>query len=102
MVVEVQREPEVAISRGTYDPAIGEPFAKGETGTLDLGALWTRVAVPVLLLRGAESDVLSAETAADMARRPEVELVELPGIGHAPALMEPSQIERIAEFLGRR
>jgi pimeloyl-ACP methyl ester carboxylesterase len=85
-----------------YDPAIGEPFARGETGTLELGALWSRVAVPVLLLRGAESDVLSAETAADMARRPEVELVELPGIGHAPALMEPSQIERIAEFLGRR
>lgn len=85
-----------------YDPAIGEPFAKGETGTLELGALWSRVAVPVLLLRGAQSDVLTAETAREMATRREVELVELPGIGHAPALMEPAQVGRVADFLMRR
>jgi pimeloyl-ACP methyl ester carboxylesterase len=85
-----------------YDPAIGEPFAKGETGTLDLGGLWSRVAVPVLLLRGAQSDVLTAETAREMASRPEVELVEWPGMGHAPALMEPAQVARVADFLMRR
>jgi pimeloyl-ACP methyl ester carboxylesterase len=85
-----------------YDPAIGEPFAQGETGTLELGALWSRVAVPVLLLRGAKSDVLTAETAREMASRPEVELVEWPGMGHAPALMEPAQVGRVADFLTRR
>jgi pimeloyl-ACP methyl ester carboxylesterase len=85
-----------------YDPAIGEPFARGDTGTLELGALWSRVAVPVLLLRGAESDVLTAETAREMACRPEVELVEWPGMGHAPALMEAGQVAHVAEFLTRR
>jgi pimeloyl-ACP methyl ester carboxylesterase len=85
-----------------YDPAIGEPFAKGDTGTLELGALWSRVSVPVLLVRGAESDVLTAETAREMTSRPEVELVEWPGMGHAPALMEPAQVARVADFLLRR
>jgi pimeloyl-ACP methyl ester carboxylesterase len=85
-----------------YDPAIGEAFATAVEGALDLGPVWARVAVPVLLLRGAESDVLEAEVARGMARRPGVELVEWPGIGHAPALMEPAQIGRIVEFLERR
>lgn len=84
-----------------YDPAIAVPFEQGETGTVELDAVWQQVAVPVLLLRGAASDILTAETAAAMAKRPGVELVELPGIGHAPALMEQGQIAGIAEFLDR-
>ena len=84
-----------------YDPAIAIPFEAGETGTVDLGPIWQRVAVPVLLLRGAESDVLAAETARAMAERPGVELVEWPGVGHAPALMDAEQIARILAFLDR-
>lgn len=85
-----------------YDPAIGIPFAAGETGTVDLGPVWQRVAVPVLLLRGAESDVLLAETARDMAARPGVELVEWEGVGHAPALMDPAQVASVSAFLEGR
>jgi pimeloyl-ACP methyl ester carboxylesterase len=82
-----------------YDPAIGIPFEAGETGAVELGAVWERVAAPVLLLRGAESDILDAGTAREMAARPGVELVEWPGIGHAPALMDPAQIARVLDFV---
>ena len=54
------------------------------------------------MLRGAESDVLSRETLAQMrALRPGVEVLELPGIGHAPALMSYDQIAAVREFLLR-
>ena len=84
-----------------YDPAIAAPFEESPTG-VDLSAVWSRVAVPTLLLRGAESDILEAGTAEEMARRPGVELVTLPGIGHAPALMDPGQIACVADFLNGR
>ena len=82
-----------------YDPAIAVPFLAGETGTVDLGPVWDRVAIPVLLMRGAESDVLPAEVARAMAARPNVTFWELPGIGHAPALMADDQVARVAAFL---
>lgn len=82
-----------------YDPGLAAPFEVSATGPVDLSVLWSRVAVPTLVLRGAESDILDAETAAEMALRPGVQLVVLPGIGHAPALMDPVQIEIVAGFL---
>lgn len=85
-----------------YDPAIAVPFESAATGPVDLSFVWSRVMVPTLILRGADSDVLDAETAAEMARRPGVELVTLPGIGHAPALMDPGQIARVVGFLEAR
>lgn len=82
-----------------YDPAIAVPFAQSPTGPVDLSVVWSLVTAPVLLLRGAESDILDAETAAAMAARPGVRLVPLPGIGHAPALMDPAQVAIVSEFL---
>jgi pimeloyl-ACP methyl ester carboxylesterase len=82
-----------------YDPGIAVPFRDAPAGPVDLAAVWSLVTVPVLLIRGAESDILDEETAADMAMRDGVELVTLPGIGHAPALMDPAQVECIARFL---
>ena len=73
-----------------YDPAIAAPFRGAEPVDMDLSPIWTRVTAPVLLLRGAESDLLSAETARAMAQRPGVQLAEIPGCGHAPALMDPA------------
>ena len=56
--------------------------------------------VPTLLIRGAESDLLSRETAEAMTRRgPKAKLVELPGIGHAPTLLHEDQIAIVREFL---
>jgi pimeloyl-ACP methyl ester carboxylesterase len=85
-----------------YDPAIAAPFEQAPTGAVDLSAVWLRVTVPTLILRGAESDILEEEVAREMAMRPGVELATLPGIGHAPALMDPSQIARVATFLEAR
>ena len=82
-----------------YDPAIAKPFEASATGAVDLSLVWSAVRVPTLLIRGAESDILEEEVAAEMAMRPGVRLVTLPGIGHAPALMARDQIELIARFL---
>jgi pimeloyl-ACP methyl ester carboxylesterase len=58
------------------------------------------IACPVLILRGAESDILTAETAAEMvARKPGTELVEFPGVGHAPMLMNGAQIGVVRDWL---
>jgi pimeloyl-ACP methyl ester carboxylesterase len=83
-----------------YDPAIAAPIRATEAQALDMQALWEKVRIPVLLIRGAESDLLLPETAASMAAEPHVTLAEIPGAGHAPALMDPVQIALVADFLG--
>ncbi|MBP0463157.1 alpha/beta hydrolase [Roseomonas sp. PWR1] len=84
-----------------YDPAIAAPIRAMEAQALDMQALWERVRVPVLLIRGAESDLLLRETAAAMAAAPNVELAEIAGAGHAPALMDPAQVALVADFLAQ-
>ena len=88
-----------------YDPAIGLPF-KAVTPALAAAGealLWQRydlIRAPTLLLRGAESDLLSHETAVAMTQRgPLPRLVELPGIGHAPTLVADDQVRLVREFL---
>jgi pimeloyl-ACP methyl ester carboxylesterase len=86
-----------------YDPAIGSAFQAAIQGDIDQWAVWDRIACPVLVLRGAESDLLTAETAAAMAERgPKASVVEFPGIGHAPMLMSADQIACISEWLATR
>ena len=58
--------------------------------------------VPLLLVRGAVSDLLSAATAAEMlARHPGAELVTVDGVGHAPVLDEPGVRDAIGRVLAR-
>ena len=69
-----------------------------------LPALWKEfdalARVPVLVIRGGNSDILSAETAEAMrARHAGLEVLEVPDEGHAPALGEPAVVERIARFV---
>lgn len=82
-----------------YDPAIAAAFAGAEPRALDLSAVWARVSCPTLVLRGENSDLLTAEDAAAMATRPGVELATIAGCGHAPALMAHEQLARVAAFL---
>jgi pimeloyl-ACP methyl ester carboxylesterase len=56
--------------------------------------------VPCLVLRGANSGLLLPETAAEMTRRgPRAELMEIAGCGHAPALLDPAQIDLVRNWL---
>lgn len=82
-----------------YDPAIAKPFQAAEPADMDLSFWWHRVTAPVLLIRGAESDLLLAETARAMAERPGVRLAEIAGCGHAPALLDADQVGLVAGFL---
>jgi pimeloyl-ACP methyl ester carboxylesterase len=88
-----------------YDPAIALPFAAVTPELVAAGeaALWgayDQLRCPTLLIRGAESDLLSAETARAMTQRgPHARLVELPGVGHAATLMHDDQVSIVREFL---
>jgi pimeloyl-ACP methyl ester carboxylesterase len=82
-----------------YDPAMAEPIREQEPQEVDMRGLWALVSAPVLLVRGAESDVLPAATAREMAERAGVRLAEIAGAGHAPALMDAAQIALVADFL---
>jgi pimeloyl-ACP methyl ester carboxylesterase len=88
-----------------YDPAIALPFRAitPELAAAGESALWKAyeaVRCPTLLLRGADSDLLTRDTAAAMTQRgPQARLHEFPGVGHAPMLGVPDQIAVVREFL---
>lgn len=82
-----------------YDPAIAVPTRNAPPGDVALWPLWEALDLPVLLLRGADSPLLTVETAERMAARPGVTLVTIPGCGHAPALMDVAQTGVIRGFL---
>jgi pimeloyl-ACP methyl ester carboxylesterase len=88
-----------------YDMAIAQPFAQddGATPAPDLWPLFDALGGrPVLVLRGGNSDILSAATAEAMqARLPGLDLVTLPGTGHAPTLDEPLTRSAILQLLDR-
>lgn len=84
-----------------YDPAIANNVKMG-VADVDLWALWDRITCPVLVLRGTDSDILSAETARMMTERgPKAELIGFAGVGHAPALMAKDQIDIVREWLSK-
>jgi pimeloyl-ACP methyl ester carboxylesterase len=86
--------------RMRYDPAIAAPFRTGALADVDLWPVWDTITCPVLLLRGAQSDLLPRDTAAAMTRRgPRPRLVEFAGVGHAPVLMAREQIDVVRDFL---
>lgn len=92
-----------------YDPALAVPFraltedaaqAAASQGEAALWQLFDHITQPTLLLRGADSDLLSAATAQAMTQRgPKARLVEFPGVGHAPTLVSQGQVDVVADFL---
>ena len=84
------------------DPAVRRPPRGGSAARpIDLWLPYNRVIAPILIVRGAESDILSRETAARMVKvQRGVRLVEVPGVAHAPSLVEPEALEAITSFLG--
>lgn len=88
-----------------YDPAIAVPFKTltaetAKAGEVALWQLYDGIQAQVLLTRGAESDLLSPETAKAMTERgPQARLVEFAGVGHAPTFVAKDQIEAVAHWL---
>jgi len=83
-----------------YDPGIAQAFAARPREDVDLWPVWDAIGCPTLVLRGADSDLLLADTAAEMGQRgPRAEVVEIPGCGHAPALMDEGQIDAVGAWL---
>jgi pimeloyl-ACP methyl ester carboxylesterase len=83
----------------SYDPAIANAFV-GPLQDVVLWPVWDAIRCPTLVMRGKESDLLLRKTAEEMTQRgPRAQLVELDGIGHAPALMAEDQIAVVRAFL---
>ena len=91
--------------RQHYDPAIGRAFSWPLMVDISLWDVWEKVACPVLILRGEDSDLLHASTVREMQKRGIagknglVRAVEVREVGHAPPLMSDAQISLIEEFL---
>ncbi len=88
-----------------YDPRIALPFGAitpelAQAGSNVLWQSWDALRLPALLLRGADSDLLSRATAQAMAARgPRPQVVEFAGVGHAPMLQAPDQVAAVRAFL---
>lgn len=88
-----------------YDPALAVPFnsATQEStaqGEAMLWQLYDLVHADTLVLRGAESDLLSAATAQAMTQRgPKARLIVFSGVGHAPTLIADDQRNAVVSFL---
>ncbi|AEI76677.1 translation initiation inhibitor YjgF-family [Cupriavidus necator N-1] len=87
-----------------YDPQLAVPFRKSTPEAIAAGeaALWRSfeaIEGPVLVVRGAQSDLLLRETVAEMvARGKHVSSVEVPDVGHAPTFVDPAQIAIARQF----
>lgn len=88
-----------------YDPAIAASFANINQDMVNQmqAGLWQaydRIECETLLVRGAQSDLLSHETAIEMSQRgPRARVMELPGVGHAPTFIQDEQIQIVRDFL---
>lgn len=84
-----------------YDPAIAKAaFGLDGPEDVEMWDIWAQVKCPVLVLRGAESDLLLPETVARMkASGPNCDAVDVTGCGHAPSLMPADQIAIVRDWL---
>ena len=86
-----------------YDPAMVQQFIS-HPNDYDIWPHYDALQIPVLCLRGAESDLVLTETLQTMQQRGPgaaglLQVVAVPGCGHAPALNVPSQLDCVAAFI---
>lgn len=99
LATHVARQDDDGKWRFRYDPGIGQVFRTAPLADVDLRPWWNAVRNPVLILRGAESDLLLPETLAEMAKRPRTETYVVPRTGHPPMLMDEEQVRVVRQFL---
>lgn len=89
--------------RMVYDPGIGDAFRLAPSLAVSDVAVWPTydlVRCPTLVIRGAESDLLSSDTVMEMTQRgPRAQAITISGVGHAPMLMDDEQIGVVKRFL---
>jgi cobalt-zinc-cadmium efflux system protein len=87
-----------------YDPDISVPFASvnpimAKAGEMALWHAFKQIKIPMLIVRGGVSDLLSAATVAEMCKvNPYARSIEIPNVGHAPAFVKQEQIALAKEF----
>ncbi|WP_445656765.1 alpha/beta fold hydrolase [Achromobacter sp. NCFB-sbj8-Ac1-l] len=87
-----------------YDLALAQPMAMTPeelaAGEQVLWRSYDAIDCPILIVRGEQSDLLTRATADEMRQRnPRAQVLEVPGVGHAPTLMADSQVTSVADFL---
>lgn len=88
-----------------YDPAIAIPYSHmtrelSAQGEAALWQIYDQITADTLILRGADSDLLSRDTVRTMLDRgPRPRVVEFPGVGHAPTLVATEQVQVVLDFL---
>jgi pimeloyl-ACP methyl ester carboxylesterase len=97
------RENADGIPAPDLDPKISQALEAPPVATVDMWPLYARIkAVPMLVIRGASSDILSAATVARMIHeKPDLEHITVANRGHAPLLDEPECLAAIDAFLDR-
>ncbi|GLR14752.1 alpha/beta hydrolase [Chitinimonas prasina] len=99
-LTEVMLKPDGNGWRLNYDPGIAIPFQKAAGDDVNLWPLYDNIRCPVLLTRGAQSDLLSVDTACAMSERgPKAAWVDFEGVGHAPTFLQEDQIAVARSFL---
>ncbi len=89
-----------------YDPDIAVPFASvnpimAKAGEMAMWHAFKQIHIPILIVRGGNSDLLSAATVAEMCKsNPYARSIEIPNVGHAPAFVKAEQIALAKEFFG--
>ncbi len=87
-----------------YDPDVSVPFASvnpimAKAGEMAMWHAFKQIHIPMLIVRGGNSDLLSAATVAEMCKvNPYARSIEIPNVGHAPAFVKPEQIALAKEF----
>jgi pimeloyl-ACP methyl ester carboxylesterase len=85
-----------------YDPTILKAFAANPIEDVHMEPVWSAITCPVLIIRGAESDILQAETLKKMVEmKPGTQTALIPHTGHAPTLMEAEQIKIVSDWLNQ-
>ncbi|WP_338848067.1 alpha/beta hydrolase [Massilia sp. W12] len=104
MARDVLRQQPDGTWRKHYDVRLAQTFKNltqesAEQGEAMLWAAWDAIRCPTLLVRGAQSDLLTLETARAMCERgPRPRMIELPEVGHAPTFVHADQIAIAQEF----
>ncbi|HEY4542918.1 MAG TPA: alpha/beta hydrolase [Noviherbaspirillum sp.] len=105
LAADVLRQESPNAWRLHYDPKLGGTFKSATEDELkaaqsSLWAAYDAIRCPTLLVRGVQSDLLAREVAEAMTKRgPRAQLVEFPGVGHAPTFVHEDQIAVVRRFL---